>query len=255
MNVGESLDKEERPAYVQFETRAVENKQETLRQGHYVGRDVDFVLVTLPGGRDIYESKVDPWFENKERQARNGRVDPAHLDYYHRAYKAWKEGQEIPVDGTPVKGWGLVSPMQEKTILMAGIKTIEDLAASNDEALRRLGMGGRDLVNKAKSWLSSVSDHGKVAMENATLKKDNENLRTTVESLEEKVNFLMHKMDQKQVDNGISESDIDDVPHETIMAADIIPSEASISDQYFSKFGKKPHHLMKEETIRKKLEE
>lgn len=271
MNVGESLDKEERPAYVQFETRAVENKQETLKQGHYVGRDVDFVLVTLPGGRDIYESKVDPWFDNKERQARNGRVDPAHLDYYHRAYKAWKEGQEIPVDGTPVKGWGLVSPMQEKTILMAGIKTIEDLAASNDEALRRLGMGGRDLVNKAKSWLSSVSDHGKVAMENAALKKENENLRTTVESLEEKVNFLMHKMDQKE-DVPYKDDEDEwremDVPRETITADDILPdvtevpqkiesqpeySRGELNQMYRDKFNRKANVRMTDESIKQKL--
>ena len=268
MNVGESLDKEDRPNYVQFETRAVENKVETLKQGHYIGKEIDFVLVTLPGGRDVYESKVEPWFEKKEQQALNGRLDPEHLSYYKRAYKSWKEGQEIPIEGTPVRGWGVVSPVQEKTILMAGIKTVEDLAASNDESLRRLGMGGRDLVNKAKSWLSSVSDHGKVAMENAALKKDNEILKTTVASLEEKVNYLMQDLEEKQGARAVIESEVIDSPRETITADDILPdvtevpkqiesqpeySRAELNTMYREKFNRKANVRMTDESIKQKL--
>lgn len=249
MSVGEALDKEERPAYIQFETRAVENKKESLKQGHYVGTDVDFVMVTLPGGRDVYESKVDSWFENKERQTKNGRVDPEHLKYYRRAYAAFKEGQSIPVDGTPIKGWGAVSPAQEKTVIMAGIRTIEDLAASNDEALRRLGMGGRDIVNKAKSWLKSAGDHGKVALENAELIKQNKILTTTVESLEEKVELLARKVETMDVPRGTTDSDMLPEPGR------LMSEEESLASRYELKFGKKPHHLMKEATIRKKLEE
>lgn len=270
--VGEAIDKEDRPNYVQFETRAVENKSETLKQGHYVGRDVDFVMVTTPGGRDVYESKAEPWFEKKEQQARNGRLDPDHLSYYKRAYKKWREGKEIPLEGTPIRGWGAVSPSQEKTILMAGIRTIEDLAKSNDEALRRLGMGGRDLVNKAKSWLNSVSDHGKVAMENAALKKENENLKTTVESLEKKVNLMMQNMEQKQ-DVPYKDDEDEwremDVPRETITADDILPepdfpeneetgikvqfTRAELNQMYRDKFSRKANVRMTDESIKQKL--
>lgn len=256
MSVGENLSKEERPPYLRFEKRAIENKAETLKQGHYVARDIDYVYVTLPGGRDVFSSKVDKWLEKQAVYAKNGRIKPEWLSIYKDAYERWSKGEEIPVNGTPIKGWQALSPAQTEIILRAGIRTIEDLEVCNDEALRRLGMGGRDLVNKAKSWLKGANDHGKVAMQNAALEKENENLKTTVSSLEEKVDYLMAQMEQKK-DNPT----YGDVPRETIddyympEQGKILPAELPLADQYYEKFGKKPHWKMKESTIRAKLEE
>lgn len=117
-------------------------------------------------------------------------------------------------------------------------------------------MGGRDLVNKAKSWLKGANDHGKVAMQNAALEKENENLKVTVSSLEEKVDYLIAQMEQKK-DNPTYAQD-----RETISVSDIMPEEGrivsepqSLAARYELKFGKPPHHRMKESTIRAKLEE
>lgn len=270
MSVGESIGKEERPPYIRFEKKAIENKVETLKQGHYVATDVDYVFVTLPGGRDVFASTVDKWLERQEVYARSNRIKPEWLDMYKKSYERWKNDEEIPENGTPIRGWVVLSPAQTDIILHAGIRTVEDLAVCNDEAMRRLGMGGRDLVNKAKSWLRSASDHGQVALQNAALEKENENLKVTVSSLEEKVEILMRKVDS------ISQQD---VPRGTISAADLMPEttqdemrteirmESLIRGEiepgqdftpaqlYEQKFGKPPHHRMKEATIRAKLEE
>lgn len=254
MSVGEPLSKEERPPYLQFERREKENKPETLKQGHYVGRDIDYVFVTLPGGRDVFAAEVDKWMERQEGYARNGRINPQWLEMYKEHYERWKKGEEIPVNGTAIKGWQALSPAQTRLVIQAGIRTVEDLAACNDEALRRLGMGGRDLVNKAKSWLKGANDHGKVAMQNAALEKENENLKITLESLEEKVAILARQVQSQSTQTH-------ETPQvETISAADILddpePEEVlSLTQQYENKFGKKPHWKMKEETIRAKLEE
>lgn len=256
MSVGETLTKDERPPYLRFEKRAIENKVETLKQGHYVAKDVDYVYVTLPGGRDVFASEVNKWLEKQAVYAKAGRINPQWLEIYKEAYARWGRGEEIPENGTPIKGWQALSPSQTEIVLRAGIRTVEDLAVCNDEALRRFGMGGRDLVNKAKSWLKGANDHGKVAMQNAALEKENENLKVTVESLEEKVSILMQKVDA--MDSNVSRETIQTTTlaeHPLNYEPQQFESDLSIAEQYEKKFGKKPHWKMKESTIRAKLEE
>jgi len=248
MSVNDLANREERPPYVQFETRAVENKRESLAQGMYVAEDIDYALITPAYSKDRVEKTVTAFFEHQERNIRSGRGNPKWLQYWKDSYKAYKEGNEIPENGTPIRDWGSISPAQRQMILSAGIRTIEDLAMCNDEGLKRLGMGGRDLVQKAKSWLKSVTDYGQISMQNAQLLKENEQYKLTVSSLEEKVNELAKMVESKHNTEPV------EVPRETISVSDIL-DEPSLEDQYQAKFGKKPHWKMKEETIRAKLEE
>jgi len=254
MAVGDVAEREERPAWVQFETRTIENKRESLKSGHYVGKDVDFVLVTPAYSKDCYEQKVELWFESVDRNVKNGRMPREWADHWRKAYQAWKQGQEIPVNGTPIKGWSVLSPSQEKMLLSLNVRTIEDLAAANDEGLRRMGMGGVDLRNKAIAWLKSSQDHGMVTQENAALLNENRQLKGTIESLEGKIKSL-----QQQVQN-IAEVNIETFrPESGITAEDILESTQEVSDldilreEYKKTFGKTPHHLMREKGIIAKL--
>ncbi|MBT8450009.1 MAG: hypothetical protein KJO69_09980 [Gammaproteobacteria bacterium] len=254
MSVNDLTERDERPPYVRFETRSIEDKRESLSQGRYISKDVDFALITPPYSKDCIEMKVGRWLENQERHVKNGRIPAEWLKRWKQAYQAFVEGNEIPENGTPIRDWGSISPAQREMIIRSGIRTIEDLAGCNDEGLRRLGMGGRDLVNKAKSWLKSVNDYGKVSMQNAALEKENEQLQITVASLEEKVEALS-KMVKTEKESKSYESTYEQKPVEVITAADILDDEPSLQEQYREKFGKAPHWKMKDETIRQKLEE
>ena len=254
MTVGIEFNEDERPRYVQFEIRAVEDKRASLEAGHYVGKDVDYVMVTSPGGKDVYENKWDIWIDRKKEEMRRGRTPKGHVEFYEKAYQAWKKNKEIPLEGTPIKGWQMLSPMQTKVILSAGIRTVEDLAQANNEALRRLGMGGRGLVTKAKSWLSTANGSGKIAMENAELKKQNENLKTTVDSLQEKVDYLIAQMEQKK--------DVAEVTfrNDEELGGNYVESETSedisieeLRKMYFEKTGRKPHPRSKRKFFIDKL--
>ena len=92
------------------------------------------------------------------------------MDYFRSAYKVWKETQEVPLSGTPIKNWPALSLSQVTNILSANIRTVEDLACANEDALAHIGMGGRALKAKAIAWLSTASDTGKIAEENAAMK-------------------------------------------------------------------------------------
>lgn len=161
---------EARPPYVMFETRAIEDRAATIEAGYYKTQDVDFAVITPQGSKDRVERNVKDWFEQLTQQVQEQRFRQEWLSAFRANYTAWKEGREMPVIGTSVMNWPVLSPSQVKQMLDAKIRTVEDLAVANEESLARLGMGGRNLKEKAVSWLSSATNHGKVTEEVAALK-------------------------------------------------------------------------------------
>lgn len=161
---------EARPPYVSFEVKAVEDREASIERGHYVAKDVDFVMVTPQGSKDRMERVAEDWFANLVDQVQQQRFPQEWLTHFRALYAAWKEGKELPVSGTAILTWPVLSPSQVKSCIDARIRTVEDLAAANEETIARIGMGGRALKDKAVSWLSAASGNGKVTEELAALK-------------------------------------------------------------------------------------
>ena len=220
MSVGEVSNREERPAYVRFERRPVEDKEASLREGRYVAKDVDFALITPPYSKDCVEQKVTRWLEDLERGVRDGRIPQQWATLWKEGYQKWQNGQEMPLHGTPVLGWGVISPAQQKMLIAINCLTVEDLAQINDEGMKRVGMGGLELRNKAKNWLASVKDHGGLTIQMSALEQENAQLKASVDGLKAQVEALKgmipqqpQMMQQPYVEQGISASDLlDDDP-------------------------------------------
>lgn len=182
---------ESRPAYVQFETREEEDREASIEAGHYVPRDRHYAVVTPPGGNLTIEKPADKFLREKRKAG-----DP-NVRHYEQAYEAWKEGQEEPLDGTPIKSWPAASPAQIKACLNANIKTVEDLATAPEEALKRIGMGARHLQQKAEAWLKSASEHGKVAEEIASLKRDLQDTQEQMKALRQENERLRAETEER----------------------------------------------------------
>lgn len=186
---------EERPPFVRFEVRAEEDRQASLEAGHYVGRDVHYALITPMGSKDCIERKADEWFDKLKQDVAEGRCPREWLAAFKEIYKEWCEGREAPVNGTPITDWPPVSPSQVKTLLSLHVRTVEDLAAANEEVLSRIGMGGRALKQRAVDWLTSASSTGVASGEITALKAQNENLQARNEQLETQLKELAAKVD------------------------------------------------------------
>jgi hypothetical protein len=59
-------------------------------------------------------------------------------------------------------------------------------------------MGGMDLKNKAKAWLSAASDKGKLAHEMAAIQKKNELQENTIKTLQAQLDELVRAMNAKK---------------------------------------------------------
>ena len=170
----------ERPAYVKFEVRAVEDRELSVQNGYYSTKDATFVTLQRPGDRDTVEKEVEAWFREIRDKVRNGLMPAPWLQAYEAAYSAFKLDQEPPLDGTSVKLWPALSPSQVQNLLSAGIRTVEDLAAMPDGDISRIMMGGLGLKQKAQIWLSTAKDLGSASEKlNAAIQKVAD-LETTV---------------------------------------------------------------------------
>jgi hypothetical protein len=176
--------REGKPAYVEFETVSMELPAESLAQGRYVAKDVDMVTVRQIGSNDSVKFVVEDWFAQNKVEVVQGRLSPQHDELYRESYRRWKAGQEMPVQGTPIKTWPVLSPAQVASLLKIHVRTVEELATLNDEGLKRLGMGGIALKQKAEAWLAQAQDKGPLTMQMTQLQQENELLKANLASLQ-----------------------------------------------------------------------
>lgn len=147
-----------RPPHVIFERRAEEDRQASIEAGRYISRDVDYAIVTPSGSKDRVERVVSDWFSMLAGEVRAERWPQAWLDQLKSGYEAWTRGQTPPENGTPLSTWPALSPAQVKNWAQIGLRTIEELAEANEEALTAYGMGARDMKSRAKLFLENAGD-------------------------------------------------------------------------------------------------
>lgn len=185
---------EARPPFVSFEAKAIEDREATIASGYYQTKEVDYALITPQGSKDRIERNAGEWFVNLRQMVQEERFPREWLRHFEESYKAWKEGRELPLTGTPILTWPVLSPGQIKSLLEINIRTVEDLAIANEESIMRLGMGGRALKDKATSWLSAASSLGKTTEAMADLKAQLSDAKTRNETLEKQLKDLSAKV-------------------------------------------------------------
>lgn len=188
MSVSEMVARRQgRPPIARFYREPVEDRVQTLEAGKAIMVDQDWVEVTAAYSKDTVVYKIEQFFERNKHKVATGEMPQEWTDMFKRQYAAWKDGQELPLMGTPIMGWGVISPAMQKNIINSSIRTVEDLAAVNDEGIKRLGMGGQDLKNKAKAWLEQLGDKGPLTIKMAAVERENAVLKSSVENLQRQI--------------------------------------------------------------------
>jgi len=191
--VGGVFDREERKAYVRFELVAEEDIVASKEAGRYISKDIEYAKITPPYSKDCVIQKVTTWIAQMEENVRNDRLPRKWMEEYIAQLEGWRKGQELPPEGTAIRGWSMISPAQQENCIRVNILTVEDLAGLNDSGARMLGMGSLDLKNKALAWLAQAKDKGPLVIEMTALKRENETLKASLASLEAQVKQIMDK--------------------------------------------------------------
>ena len=163
---------EDRPPFIKFEVRPHEDRNASIEAGHYVAVDVDYAVITPAGSKDEIPRIYHEWVEQLTQGIRDGRFKAEYVQAIKGMYEAWKEGLEMPVDGTPIRGWTVLGPSDQENIIAARIRTVEELAEANEQTLMSLGVGSRVMKQKARAWLDSSNSQGKATEKISALQSE-----------------------------------------------------------------------------------
>lgn len=150
-------------------------------------KSTDWVLVAPTGEAfersrtwyPVHTLKPDPKIEGQMAD-----IMKARWDVIGPAYEAWKKGEEVPENGTPLGAWAGISQDQAKFLKQMGIVTVEAVAEMSDSAIERLPFPGRrDLPGLAAAFLKSKGE--------VDLAAQNEDLKARMAAMEE---LLAEKM-------------------------------------------------------------
>jgi regulator of replication initiation timing len=188
------MDINEKPretCHVTFELRPFKDATKSQAEGHAVYKDVEYAILTPPGGQLVVPKPVTPEL----------------IDRFRPQYDAWKRDEELPENGTHIKMWPVATPAEIKQLLSAKIRTIEAVAEMNEICIKQVGMGARALKDKAIAWLDSAKLSGITAEKLQGLQVENDDLRIQNEQLiarneELKVQLTKERRENKTIDIG-----------------------------------------------------
>jgi hypothetical protein len=159
--------------------------------------DRDYARITPPGSRDVHYEQLPRWFDKLAVELKTGRILPQWIQHWKAAYEQYKQGKELPVDGTPIKGWNMLSGAQQQNVIQCNVLTVESLAEANAETLQRIGMGALELKRRAEAWISQTKGLEPATIKMAALQRENDVLNDTVKNLTEKVEALSKLVESK----------------------------------------------------------
>ena len=182
-----SMDLEMRPPYITWTEGEIEDRTKTLEAGHFVGKRIYYANVTRPGQKDTLVKEAETYISDCFRAAKEGRMPASWPEHFRQSFDRWKAGTTADVDGTPIKGWPVLSAAQQSAIISAGILSVEDLAQLPDSELQRIGIGAVSYKQKAIAWLTSAKDIGQTAEKLAAQDTEIQELKRLVQNLSEQL--------------------------------------------------------------------
>lgn len=158
----------------------VPDQAATEREGCPKFREVEKVKVHIAGDRhNVHVAKVTDLHRNR----------------WPREYEAFKAGQEVPLEGTPLQEWPLLSATRIKELQVQNIRTVEDIAGLKDASLPALGLDGRKLQQQAIAWLEQAKDAAHATQLAAELSKRDDEIALLKHQLSE-LNAVIEDMKQ-----------------------------------------------------------
>lgn len=131
-----------------FYMDAIQNKAKSEKEGRPIFDEKEMIEIRIPG------DKLLTWV---------GEVEQKHRERWPADYAAFKKGEARAAHGTPLDQW----PNPELTksrvaeLKALDILSVEELANLSDALLGKLGMGGRQLREAARSYISTAKDGAK----------------------------------------------------------------------------------------------
>lgn len=186
------------PPLLRFENASIEDRAESIKQGRFVYQPVVKVYVRAHGDTKsetpFLVEGPHGWLAQLKEKLHHKFITQNYYDFCLRSWKRYQETGEVPEEGTPIKGWNMLSDAQQRMVLNAQITTVEKLAEATEEAMAVIGMGAREMKKKAQHWLESDTTRGQAAAKIAALEAEREAMVEREAKANERLSQLERKL-------------------------------------------------------------
>lgn len=137
---------EDKKLLVKFFMKPKQDNAKTIAEGRPVYKDVEYIDIKIPGDRT------------------GGACRPAtarDINRFPQHYSMFKQRTEVPIDGTPLAEWPLITRSLAEELAFHNVKTVEHLSTMADVNVSQF-MGLGTLKAKAVKWLEQASEESKV---------------------------------------------------------------------------------------------
>lgn len=113
------------------------------------------------------------------------------------AYRAWKEGQEIPLNGTPLAVWPGVTPEQIDVFRQFSVRTVEEVAALTETQMEKIRLPNmREMKAQASLFMQNM-DRSQSAEEQMRMNATMEAMSDRMAQLEEALARATAELEKK----------------------------------------------------------
>ena len=173
-----------------FYTKAREKTEGVMALGPDGNPILDDWVSYSPRGQDrlVVNERVEHILRVDDRMNRDHPAwiaANARREYIRPAYEAWKKGEEIPAEGTPLGVATFIGPDNAEILKRAGIRTLEELVNTPEHNRQKLNVPRiREIVVQAQRFLDMKDTNAHMA---ALSKQDEE-----IKALKAQVEALMN---------------------------------------------------------------
>lgn len=170
-------------SFPRFFMHPVEDGMASAKEGRPIFKEIEKVEIIMPGIANLTKPVMSVTNEHRER--------------WPREYEAFKKGQEIAPDGTPIEEWPVLKRPMVLELKALEIHTVEQIATLSDFALQRIGRQAFRLRQMAQAYLDDA-----VRMSAVTeLAKAKEDLEMRVAEQDRKIAELSDLVSRLHTDN------------------------------------------------------
>ncbi|MEM6833290.1 MAG: hypothetical protein AAF562_06665 [Pseudomonadota bacterium] len=147
------MDNPDQALGVEFFTKPIQNGTKSAEAGRPIYDDREFVRITFPA--DNKRELVAPAHEM--HLAPHHKEQMTYAQRFQGSYEAFKDGQDDFISGTPLAVLQGMTDARREELKALKIRTVEQLAGLPDAALKKMGMGAREIQESAKAFLDSAN--------------------------------------------------------------------------------------------------
>jgi hypothetical protein len=195
-----------------FKLLPVKNDLKSMAEGRVIYDDIEVCEIRFPGKTDIRVSPAHAfshWVTDEY-----GQRQITYAERFRKQYQQFKEHAAQTLSGTPLDKVPWLSPARVAELQAVHVYTAETLAGMDGPALKTLGIGGREMKDRATAWIAEAKANAPTAQmlgelellkqQKQLLEEDNRILRQRGEVENGKIDSQFENMSDEQLKDYIA---------------------------------------------------